>query len=97
MTRKVLQKEYMSSDKNIKFLPAPQTALVIPAQAGTQYSEPWRLISDGAAYWVARSRPGDDSGARSTWRNYSAWPSMIGPNSCQFSPVNRIIWTCSIG
>jgi hypothetical protein len=28
---------------------------------------------------------------------YSAWPSMIGPNSCHFSPVNFIIWTCSIG
>ncbi len=28
---------------------------------------------------------------------YSAWPSMIGPNSSHFSPVNFIIWTCSIG
>ena len=28
---------------------------------------------------------------------YSAWPSMIGPNSCHFSPVNFIICTCSIG
>jgi hypothetical protein len=28
---------------------------------------------------------------------YSACPSMIGPNSCHFSPVNFIIWTCSIG
>jgi hypothetical protein len=29
--------------------------------------------------------------------HYSAWPSMIGPNNCHFSPVNFIIWTCSIG
>ena len=29
--------------------------------------------------------------------SYSACPSMIGPNSCHFSPVNRIICTCSIG
>jgi len=28
---------------------------------------------------------------------YSACPSMIGPNNCHFSPVNFIIWTCSIG
>ena len=28
---------------------------------------------------------------------YSAWPSMIGPNSSHFSPVNFIICTCSIG
>jgi hypothetical protein len=46
-------------------------------------------------------KPGDDS-LRSSREpemgfSYSAWPSMIGPNSCQFSPVNRIICTCSIG
>jgi hypothetical protein len=28
---------------------------------------------------------------------YSACPSRIGPNSSQFSPVNFIICTCSIG
>ena len=28
---------------------------------------------------------------------YSACPSMIGPNNCQFSPEKRIICTCSIG
>jgi hypothetical protein len=36
-------------------------------------------------------------GRRKEAAPYSAWPSMIGPNSCHFSPVNFIIWTCSIG
>jgi hypothetical protein len=35
--------------------------------------------------------------ARGEEKPYSAWPSMIGPNNCHFSPVNFIIWTCSIG
>ena len=50
--------------------------------------------------WIARHFARSHAGIASEGEVhalYSAWPSMIGPNSCHFSPVNFIIWTCSIG
>jgi hypothetical protein len=74
---------------------AVQRRLAVHRRAGTVTDaalcyDPGSAAHHAVKSGALRSIPGNDA-------PYSAWPSMIGPNSCHFSPVNFIICTCSIG